>query len=202
MRHLVPAAALAAMLLAACSETSTGPETGGPEKSPAPAAPAFSATIPGTNVTITSGFCVQISTTTGEVRCDYSVSNPDGVLINIYPEAQLILEYQCVNPNTGKVASTGTSYRWENAWTEGLTGTTLTGSNVKLSTATPPNTYVKKYNKYNVCKGRQVVVVTNYTMLYWDIYVDNWFSGQAADQYNYTCLGLDDRYQCESAILD
>jgi len=201
MRHLV-SAALAAMLLAACSESSTAPEISVPENgTAAPAAPSFSATLPGSNVTITSASCAQISTVTGEVRCDYDVSNPDGNMINIYPEALMNLEYQCVSPSTGKVHSTGTAERWAYASFEGLTAINPIGTNVKLSTATVPNTYVKKYNKLNACRGKQIVVVTKSTLVYWDIYLDNWYSGQPFEQYKFTCLGLDDRYGCQTAIL-
>jgi hypothetical protein len=204
MRHFISAAAaLAATLLAGCSESTTAPETTTPEHGGVAAPiPNFSATLPGTSVTITDGFCTQISTITGEVRCDYNVSNPDGLLLNIYPEAVLNLSYQCVNPSTGKVQSSGTGSRWAQAYVEGVTGTTLTGTGVKLGTPTLPNTYVKKYNKYNTCKGKQNLVITNYTIAYWDIYVDNWYSGQPSDQYNWTCLGQDDRYKCQTAILD
>lgn len=201
MRHLIPAAILTATLLAGCSESSTGPETSAPEKSPTPAAPTFSATLPGTNATINSGFCTLVSSTTGEVRCDYEVSNPDGLLLNVYPGATMSLDYQCVNPNTGKIASTGTRTRWTLAWLEGITATTITGSNVQLTTATLPNSYVKKSTKLNACKGKQELVITNYAMLYWEIYIDNWYSGQPSDQYKYTCLGLDDRYGCESYLI-
>src|SRR5215208_4176226 len=135
MRHRIPAVAVLVTLLAACSESSTGPETSAPQNSPAPATtPGFSATLPGTNATINSGSCTLVSSSTGEVRCDYAVSNPDGLLVNIYPEAQMSLDYQCVNPNTGRIASSGTGFRWTVKWIEGLTGTTLTGSNVQLST--------------------------------------------------------------------
>jgi hypothetical protein len=202
MRHLVSAAALAAMLLAACSESSTAPEISTPENgTPAPGAPSFSATMPGTNVTITSASCTQISTVTGEVRCDYDVSNPDGIMINIYPEARMNLEYQCVSPSTGKVQSTGTAERWAYAGFEGVTAIHPTGTNVKLSTATVPNTYVKKYNKLNACRGKQILVLTKSTMVYWDAYVDNWYIAQPGDQYKWTCLGSDDRYGCETGLV-
>jgi hypothetical protein len=208
MRHLVSAAALAATLLAACSESSTAPEINAPENgtvSTSTPTPSFSATLPGTSVTITSGLCTQISTvspTTGDVRCDYSISNPDGIMLNIYPEARMILEYQCVSPSTGKVQSTGIGGSWAYAAINGVTAINPTGTNVQLSTATMPNTYVKKYNKLNACKGRQVVVVTKATMEYWDIYVDNWYSGQPGEQYKSTCLGQDDRYGCQSALIE
>jgi len=142
-----------------------------------------------------------VSSSTGEVRCDYAVSNPDGLLVNIYPEAQMSLDYQCVNPNTGRIASSGTGFRWTVKWIEGLTGTTLTGSNVQLSTANLPNGYTKKNTKLNVCKKSQQLVITNYSMMYWDIFLDNWYSGQSYDQYKSTCFGLDDRYGCETDLI-
>lgn len=201
MRHLVSAAALA-MLLAACSESSTAPEISVPENgTAAPAAPSLSATMPGTNVTITSASCAQISTVTGEVRCDYDVANPDGIMINIYPEARMNLEYQCVSPSTGKVQSTGTAERWAYAVFEGVTAINPTGTNVKLSTATVPNSYAKKYNKLNACRGKQIAVITKSTMVYWEAYVDNWYVAQPAGQYKSTCLGSDDRYGCETVLI-
>jgi hypothetical protein len=107
-----------------------------------------------------------------------------------------------VSPSTGKVQSSGTRYRWTLAWIEGVSETTLTGSNVQLTTATVPNSYIKKDTKLNACKGKQKVVITKYAMEYWDIWLDNWYSGQPSDQYKMTCLGLDGRYGCETAILD
>jgi hypothetical protein len=196
MRHFASAAVVAAMLLAACSESSTGPEVSAPENGTVtPAAPIFSASLPGTTALISSGSCSLISSSTGEVRCSYDVSNPDGLLLNIYPGARLKLDYECVN-SIGKVQSTGTAVRWATgADVYGVTATNPTATDVELTPPVIPNSYVHKDSKFNACKGKQKVVVTNYTMVYWEIYLDNWYSVQPAADYNFTCLASDSDYR-------
>ena len=197
MRHLVSAAALAAMLLAACSESSTAPEASAPEPGPASSpAPSFSATVPGTNISITSGSCTLISSTTGEVHCSYSISNPDQVLINFYPEARLAIDYQCLNASTGKVQSSGTGYRWPWLYFGNVTDANPTGVDVKLGSAVLPNNNTGKYQKSNTCRKSQKLVITKYTMVYWDIWVDNYYTGQPSDQYADACYSDDGKYGC------
>lgn len=199
MRHLIPtAAAVAVALLAACTETPTDPNTG---RVPADH-PSLSATLPGTTASITTGSCSLISPTTGEVRCSYDIANPDQVLLNIYPDAQLGVDYQCLNASTGKVQSSGTSVRGVYASIEGVTAANPTGTNVQLSTATLPNHYTRNYTKYNTCKGKQTLVITNYSLLYWEIWVDNWYSGQPNEDYRFTCLGSDASHGCATDLID
>jgi hypothetical protein len=203
MRHFIPAA-LAVALLAACSESSTEPTT---REIPAPTSeiPApptsYSAGLPGTSASITSGSCSLISSSTGEVRCSYDVANPDGLLLNIYPGARLKMDYQCVSPSTGRVQSGGSDVRWAvGADVYGVTATNPTATNVKLSTPTVPNNYVHKDSKFNACKGKQTLVVTNYAMQYWEIYLDNWYAAQPNTDYIYTCLASDSNYRgCETS---
>jgi hypothetical protein len=198
MRHLISAAALAATLLAACSESSTAPEASFPEPGTASSPTAsFGAGLPGTNVSITSGLCTQISTTTGEVHCSYSIANPDQIPLNIWPEAHMAIDYQCVNASTGKVQSSGTGFRWAYLYFEGVTDANPTGTDLNLGSAVLPNNYRGKYQRSNTCKKSQKLVVTKYTMQYWDIYVDNWYSGQPSADYKFTCLGSDNLYGCE-----
>ena len=187
------AAAFAALTLAACSETTTEPHT-----STVPARPvSFSATLPGTNVSINSLSCSLISASTGEVRCSYDITNPDGTLINIWPEAHLRMNYQCVSPSTGKIQSTGVGARWAYAAST-VTDVHPTADNIQLSTATLPNDYVRKDTKRNTCKGKQTLVITNYAMDYFDVYVDNYYSGQPSTEYAFACLGSEDwGYGCE-----
>src|SRR5215218_521548 len=126
MKRII-AAAFVALTLAACSETTTEPDT-----STVPTQPAsFSAALPGTNVSINSGSCSLISSDTGEVRCSYDIANPDAILININPEAHLIMSYQCVNASTGKVQSSGTGGRWIAGYVT-VTDVNPTGNNVQL----------------------------------------------------------------------
>jgi hypothetical protein len=192
MKRII-AAAFVALTLAACSETSTEPQT-----RTAPTQPAsFSAALPGTNVAITSGSCSLLSASTGEVRCSYDIANPDGILINIWPEAHMIMNYQCVNPSTGKIQSSGVGSRWTAAsWTG--TDVNPTANNIQLSTATLPNDYVHKDTKRNTCKGKQNLVITSYSMDYFDVWVDNYYSGQPGEEYVYGCVASKDwGYGCE-----
>lgn len=196
MRRVVPFALVAAML-AACSESPTEPAT---SKSPAPAAaPSFSVALPGTTASITSGSCSLVSASTGQVKCSYDVANPDGLLLNIYPEAMLDIDYQCVNASTGKVQSSGTNARWAVGSFEGVTATNPTGTDVQLGSPTINNSYVRKDKKYNACKGNQKVIITNYSMRYWEVYLDNWYSGQPNADYTWTCLGFDTSHGCPTS---
>lgn len=197
MRHLISAAALAATLLAACSESSTAPEASFPEPGTASSpTPSLSAGLPGTNVSITSGLCTQISTTTGEVHCSYSIANPDQIQLNIWPEAHMAIDYQCVNASTGKVQSSGTGFRWAYLYFEGVTDANPTGTDLKLGSAVLPNNYRGRYQKSNTCKKSQKLVVTKYTMDHWDIWVDNYYVGQPSDQYADVCYSDDTQYGC------
>jgi hypothetical protein len=203
MRHFIPAAALAAILLAACSESSTAPETSAPDNSTIPATPpSFSATLPGTSTVINSASCNLVNSTTGEVRCNWDISNPDHISLEILPGALMEIAYQCVNSSTGKVQSSGISTRW--AWWADyeVTDANPTGTNIQLATATPPSTYTRKYTKLNVCKGKQTLVVKSYAMQYWDVFIDNFYIGQPDADYKWTCLGSDERYGCESVLID
>jgi hypothetical protein len=187
------AAAFVALTLAACSETTTEPDT-----SRVPAQPAsFSAALPGTNVSINSASCSLISASTGEVRCSYDIANADGVLINIWPEAHLVMNYQCVSPSTGKIQSSGIGARWTAA-SSTVTDVHPTANNIQLSMATLPNDYVGKDTRRNTCKGKQNLVITNYSMDYFDVWVDNYYTGQPDTEYVYGCLASKDwGYGCE-----
>jgi hypothetical protein len=197
MHRLIPAA-FVTLMLAACTETSTEPNINrAPEEHPS-----LSVALPGTTASITSASCSLVDPTTGEVRCSYDIANPDQLLLNIYPEAQLGLAYQCLNSSTGKIQSSGTSIRWVNVSFEGVTAANPTGTNVQLSTATLPNHYTRNYTKYNTCKGKQALVITNYSLLYWDIWVDNWYGGQPNEEYHFTCLGSDSSHGCATDLID
>ncbi len=187
------AVAFVALTLAACSETTTEPET-----SRVPAQPAsFSVAVPGTNVSINSVSCGLISASTGEVRCSYDVANPDGILINIWPEAHVVMNYQCVNSSTGKIQSSGIGSRWIYGNVT-VTDVHPTAVDVQLSMATLPNDFVRKDTRRNTCKGKQTLVITNYAMDYFDVYVDNWYNGQPAAEYAFGCLGSKDwGFGCE-----
>lgn len=192
MRRFIPATAIAVALLAACSETSTEPASSEVNAPPV----SYSAGLPGTKVSITSGSCSLINSATGEVRCSYDISNPDQILINIYPEAQMAIDYQCVNSSTGRIQSTGTGYRWVWATIEGITDANPTGTDVQLGSTTLPNSYTGKENKLNTCKGKQKLVITKYSVNHWDVYVDNYYDGQPYEDYAWTCYAVDGMHGC------
>ena len=183
MKRII-AAAFVALTLAACSETTTEPDT---SRAPTQSA-SFSVAVPGTNVSINSVSCSLISASTGEVRCSYDITNPDGILINIWPEARVVMNYQCLSSSTGKIQSSGIGARWIYGNVT-VTDVHPTADNVQLSTATLPNDFVRKDNKRNTCKGKQTLVITNYSMDYFDVYVDNWYDGQPSTEYTWACLG-------------
>jgi hypothetical protein len=191
MRRLIPTVFVAAML-AACSESPTTPDA---DTTPAER-PSLSVSVPGTNITINSVACSLISPSTGGVKCSYDVSNPDGLMVNTYPSANLKIDYQCVNASTGKVQSTGTVWRWAWGYHEGLTATSISATDEALTNPTLPNYYTRADKKYNACKGKQTGVPTHYELVYWDLVVDNWYSGQPAADYLYACLGSDTSRGC------
>jgi hypothetical protein len=195
MRRIVPFVLTAAML-AACSESPTDPSS---SKSPAPAAPSFSVALPGTTASISSGSCSLVSASTGQVTCSYDVANPDGLLLNIYPGAMLAVDYQCTNASTGRVQSSGTGSRWTWAAFEGVTATNPTGTDITLASPTVNNSYTRKDRKFNACKGNQKLIITNYSLKYWEVYLDNWYSGQPNADYTWTCLGADNSRGCATS---
>jgi hypothetical protein len=183
MRRLIPAVFVAAML-AACSESPTNPEaTTAPEQRPS-----SSVTVPGTTIAINSISCSLLSSTKGDVLCSYNVSNPNGLLINVMPSARVNIAYQCQNASTGKVVSTGTQERFVSQTHEGVTATTYSATNeplptAKLFTTTNPS------NKNNPCSGKQIAVVTGYSLQYWELLV--WTNTSSA------CAALDSRRGCK-----
>jgi len=192
------AAACITLLLAACSESATAPETSNAPTGNAPLEhPSLNVALPGTTASITSVSCTLTTPATGEILCSYDIANPDHLLLNIYGGASLYMAYQCVNSSTGKIQSSGIEGRWLSFAVMGTTEANPTGTNVQVSTATTlPNTYTKRYTKLNTCKGKQSLVITNYSMPYFDVLIDNHYSGQPDAEFSWACLGTDTRYGC------
>lgn len=162
MLRLIPAVFVAA-ILAACSESSTSPDaTTTPEQRPS-----FSVTVPGTNVAVNSFSCSLVSSTKGDVLCSYNVSNPDGLTMEITPQARVDIAYQCLNSNTGKVMSTGSQMRFVYNKHVGITATTYSATDEALPTASLYIVTNHPYTKYNPCKSNQTTVVTGYSLVYW-----------------------------------
>jgi hypothetical protein len=186
------AAAVLAMMLAACTETPTDPDT----TKAFSERPMLSVALPGTTASITSGSCSLVSASTGQVRCSYDIANPEGLLLNIYPGARLNVAYKCINAGTGKIQSSGSILRWAaGADVDAETATNPTATDVQLSIPTAPSGYIHKDSKINVCNGKQTTVVTNYSLVYWEVYIDNWYPFQPDTEYSYTCMASDPSYR-------
>jgi hypothetical protein len=192
MRRLIPAVFVAAML-AACSESSTGPEA-----SPAPEqGPSFSVTVPGTTTAIASFSCRLVSSSKGEVLCSYDISNPDGLLMNVIPSALVDIAYQCVNPTTGKVLSTGTQTSRVEQRHMGITATTYSATDEQLPTASLSVHTNHPYTKLNPCKAKQTTVATSYSLQYHELYIDDALVGQPGDVH-WACVASDTRRGCKT----
>jgi hypothetical protein len=166
MRRLIPAV-LTAAILAACSDSSTGPDTGtGPEQRPS-----LSVIFPGTNVAVNSFSCSLVTPTKGDVLCSYNVTNPDGLTMEITPQARVDIAYQCLNSNTGKVMSTGTQLRFVSNKHAGITATAYSATDEALPTASLYIVTTHPYTKTNPCRSNQTTVVTGHSLVYWVLHL-------------------------------
>jgi hypothetical protein len=186
--------AAAVFAVAACQEAPTAPQSLAFE--PNSARKTHWSDHDNTIVTFNSASCTLVNAATGSVQCSWDISNGPNPF-NVYPEALLDVTYNCVNPSNGRIASTSNRERW--VWSNGVEGIT-TGTSVETNhQLNPPNiwnSYTGKDKKFNACKGSQVVSITNTSMLYWDLYVDNWYDGQPWADYRYGCFASDARYEC------
>jgi len=180
--RMVASTALA-ILLASCSEGPTEPAATNIPQSPSLA---LATVIPG--VAFNSASCTLASSTTGEVRCSWDITNASGTSLDYYPQAYMAITYNCLN-NTGQIRSSGTANEWSTLSFRAVASTSITGTNQQLTTAVPYNIGSGSSKKYNVCKGTQQLQITGYTVEYWHILIDAGTAGNA-------CLGSDNRYRC------
>jgi hypothetical protein len=181
MRRLVPAL-FVAVLLSACSESPTAPDA----TAASGQGPSFSVALPGTSTAISSASCGLVSSSKGDVLCNYSISNPGGLQLNVIPAAIVDIAYQCQNAGTGKVMSTGTDRRWVDQPHLDVTATTYSATDEALPTAT---VYTSANHKLNPCKGRQSIVVTSYSLVYWEVRIEHDLTS--------VCAGLDGHLGCQ-----
>ena len=168
------------ILLAACSEDPTSPA--------APNIPQASSLVatsmPG--VSFNSASCTLVSSTTGEVRCSWDITNSNGMSLNIFPQAHMAITYNCLN-NRGQIRSSGTTNAWSYLSFLGVTSTSITGTNQQLVTAVPYTGWGSS-KRFSTCKASQQVQITGYAMLYWHIIIDTPTAS--------ACLGSDNRMGC------
>jgi hypothetical protein len=180
IRSVVLSSALT-MLLAACSEVPTDPAAANIPQSPSMVATSIE------GLSFNSGSCTLVSSTTGEVRCSWDITNTGGKSLDYWPEAEMAITYNCLDTK-GQIRKSGTGTAW--SWLEYLnvTSTSITGTNQQLSTAALYNSRTRSGKRYNPCRTNQQLQITGYAMQYWDIWVD--VEGESA------CLGSDNRYNC------
>src|SRR5918994_6590754 len=170
------------IILASCSEAPTDPTGTYVPQSPSLA---IATSIPG--VAFNSASCTLASSTTGEVRCSWDITNANGTSLGILPQASMTIAYNCLD-SRGQIRSSGTTNHWSSLSFSNVTSTSITGTNQQLATVVPYNSGTGSSKKYNACKGGQQVQITGYTMQYWHIYIAG--AGENA------CLGSDNRYRC------
>lgn len=151
-------------------------------------------------VSYNSASCTLQDASTGSVACSYDLGNPTGQSRDIYPGAYLRVSYDCVNPKNGRIASSASIEQSVYTWRLAVTETSISATDDPLPAPyIPANNYTGKDKKYNACKGSNVVSVTDISMLYWEIWIDNWYSGQPGADYRWSCYASDDRFGCVTA---
>ena len=171
------------ILLASCSEGLTEPATTNIPQSPSLA---VATSIPG--VTFNSASCTLASSTTGEVRCSWDITNANGTSLEYWAQASMAITYNCLD-SRGQIRSSGTANTWTYQYYPHVTSTSITGTNQQLPTVIPYNRATGSSKKYNACKSGQQLQITGYTMPYWEVYIQTLGNDGA-------CLASDNRKGC------
>src|ERR1044071_2195963 len=98
------AAVMFALVAAACSDAPTSP---GNALTPSSLI-SISATPDPTLVTFNSASCALTNAAAGIVTCNWNITNAAANSLNLWAQAILTVNYDCVNPNNGRVASSET----------------------------------------------------------------------------------------------
>jgi hypothetical protein len=175
------------------SARSVGPTLRFAPKSTISTEPDFDATM----VTYNSVACTS-GPYSATASCSYDLSNPTLGLRNVSLIAYMDdITYDCVNPKTGKVASSGFApYGTAVGPFFTTTAATISGANSLLGPPDLPNSYTGKDKKRNACAGTNVVRITDGTMSYWRIYVHNYVEGQDRGDFRWSCYASDDHEGC------
>jgi hypothetical protein len=124
-----------------------------------------------TLVTFNSASCSVTNASAGFVSCSWNISNPAATLLNLNVQAILTASYDCVNPHSGRIASSEQRDLPILRQFFSVSSTTLTGSNIALPPPFLPTDNTGKFRKENACKGNQVVQSLIYSLTYWQISV-------------------------------
>lgn len=153
--------------MTACQESPTAPDN----FMPVPSTLRPSITPDPTLVTFNSASCTLASASTGAVQCSWDISNPAANNLNFSVEALLDASYDCVNPKSGRVASSQVRQIGTIIQQSGVSSTSLTGSNVALPLPLLPTDFAGQMKKLNACKGNTVVDNLTWSLNYWDVAV-------------------------------
>src|SRR5918994_1566711 len=111
------------IILASCSEAPTDPTGTYVPQSPSLA---IATSTPG--VAFNSASCTLASSTTGEVRCSWDITNANGTSLGIHPQAHMAITYNCLD-SRGQIRSSGINNAWSYLSYLGVTSTSIVGSN-------------------------------------------------------------------------
>lgn len=181
------AAVMFALVAAACSDAPTSP---GNALTPSSLI-SISVTPDPTLVTFNSASCALTNTAAGIVTCNWNITNAAANSLNLWAQAILTVNYDCVNPNNGRVASSETRDLETLFQLFGQSSTSLTGTNVVLPATFLPTGLKGKEHKDNACKGNGVPMSIQYSLTYWDVSVITTTGTQ-----RFSCFGSDNRLGC------
>ena len=180
------AAAMLALFVAACSDAPTSPR-----EITASSLIAIAVTPDPTLVTFNVASCALTNVSAGIVTCSWDITNSAANSLNLWAQAILTVNYNCVNPNNGHIASSETRDLETLVQLFGQTSTSLTGTNVVLPATFLPTGLKGKLHKDNACKGNGVPMGIQYTLTYWDVSVITTSGTQ-----RFSCFASDNRLGC------
>ena len=188
--HRAMLATSAIVLTAACQDSITGPRS----DATATAAPSFALTFDPDLVTYNSASCSLQSSANGAVACSWDVSNPNETSLVYWVQATLQVSYDCVNPKSGRIASSQIREAWTGVSQSGVSSPSLTGSGVSLPLPFLPTGYTGPMKKENACKGNTVATNLVWSLDYWEVLV----SATEGTPRN-SCYASDNRKGCLTA---
>jgi hypothetical protein len=144
-----------------------------------------------TLVTFNSASCTLASASTGQVSCSWNISNPDANVMNLWAEGILVVNYQCVNPKNGRIASSEQREISTLQQFFSVSATSLTGSNSLLPLPNLPNDLRGKQNRENACRGNGEPQGMTWRLDYWDVSVITVGGIQ-----RFSCAASDNRNGC------
>jgi hypothetical protein len=181
------AAAMFAFVATACSDAPTSPENALAPRSLI----TISVTPDPTLVSFGLTTCALTNSASGAVSCSWNINNPGLHVLNLWAQAVLTVNYDCVNPKNGRIASSEQRDLETLVQFSGVSDALLVGSNVALPATFLPTDLKGQDHKLNACKGQNVPMSKVYSLTYWDVSVIT-----TSGQQRFSCFGSDNRLGC------